>query len=153
MRRWTVTVVSALVLAAATVGCSGASDDDATPATTSTTVAFDVTTTLPPAAQAVVDECDAKMRSAAPDLAASSFPDAPDAEWTVVDLVTEVGLSFVEVEPSPADGLKPRYRLVVECRAEIEPVLYGIYALDGETWSLVSTTDALGDVELPETLG
>lgn len=152
MRRWTVTVVSALVLAAAMVGCSGDSDD-ATPATTSTTLAFNVTTTLPPAEQAVVDECDAKMRNVAPDLAASSFPDDPDVEWTVVDLVTEVGLSFVEVEPAPAEGLKPRYRLVVECRADSEPVLYGVYALDGETWSLVSTTDAIGDVELPETLG
>ena len=147
-----VTVVSALVLAAATIGCSGASDD-ATPATTSTTVAFDVTTTLPPAEQAVVDECDAKMRSAAPDLAATSFPDAPDAEWMVVDLVTEVGLAFVEVEPAPAEGLKPRYRLVVECHAGSEPVLYGVYALEGETYTLAMTTDALGDAELPATLG
>lgn len=151
MRRWTVTVVSMLLLGATTVGCSGGSDD-ATSATTSTTVDFDVTTTLPPDEQAVVDECDAKMRAAAPDLAGSAFPES-EVQWTVVDLVAEVGLAFVEVEPAPAEGLKPRYRLVVECHAGSEPVLYGVYALEGETWTLAMTTDALGDAELPPTLG
>ena len=150
MRRWSTTLLSVLVLVS--VGCSGSSDD-ATPATTSTTVDFDVTTTLPPEEQAVVDECDAKMRAAAPDLAASSFPDGSDVQWTVVDLVTDVRLAFVEVEPTPAEGLKPRYRLVVECHAASEPVLYGVYELDGDAWKLLTTTDAVGDFELPETLG
>ncbi len=151
MRRWSTALLSVLVLLLVATGCSGSSGESAV--TTTTTVDFDVTTTLPPDEQAVVDECDAKMRAAAPDLAASSFPDGPEVQWTVVDLVTEVGLAFVEVEPQPAEGLKPRYRLVVECHAASDPVLYGVYELDGDAWKLLTTTDAVGDVELPETLG
>ena len=141
-----------LVMAMVTAGCSGSSDD-VVRTTSTTAVNFDVTTTLPPSEQAVVEECDAKIRAAAPKLAASAFPDNPTDQWSLVDLVTEGGLSFVEVEPTPAEGLKPRYRLVVECHAASEAVLYGVYELDGETWSLLSTTDALGGADLPETLG
>lgn len=143
---------SVLVLAVAAVGCSGVSDG-AAPTTSTTAVDFDVTTTLPPDEQAVVDECEAKIRATAPDLAASAFPDNPEVQWSVVDLVSEVGLSFAEVEPAPADGLRAGYRLVVECNADSEPVLLGIYERDGETWALLSTTDELGGADIPDTLG
>lgn len=152
MQRRVTILVSALALTALAVGCSGSSDDAAVDATT-TTVNFDVTTTLPPAEQAVADECDAKIRAAAPALAGTAFADHPDVQWSLIDLVTEGGLSFVEMEPAPVDDLREGYRLVVECHADSEPVLYGIYELADGTWTLLSTTDALGGAELPETLG
>lgn len=139
-------------MALAPIGCGGSSDG-AAPTTSTTAVDFDVTTTLPPEAQAVIDECDAKIRTDSPDLAVAAFPDNPEVQWSLIDLITEGGLSFAEVEPAPADGLRPRYRLVVECHAASDPVLYGIYEPDGKMWTLMSTTDALGDAELPETLG
>lgn len=152
MRRWMVTVISSVAVLLITGGCSGSSGESAN--TTSTTSAsLDVTTTLPPDEQAVVEECDAKIREGAADLAASVFPENPTVQWSLIDVVSEGGLSFVEVEPAPAAELRPRYRLVVECHAASEVVLYGVYELDGETWTVLTTTEALGDVELPETLG
>lgn len=145
-------MVSVLALAILASGCSGSSDGGTANRST-TTVNFDVTTTLPPAEQAVIDECATKIGAAAPEMAESAFADHPDVQWSMVDLVTEGGLSFVEMAPAPTGDLRAGYRLVVECHAASEPVLYGIYELDGDTWKLLSTTDELGGAELPETLG
>ncbi|MEO6988141.1 MAG: hypothetical protein ABI239_05770 [Aquihabitans sp.] len=152
MRRWATTLIPAVVLVGALAGCSGSSGG-AEPTTSSIAVDFDVTTTLPPEELAVVAECDAKIRAATSDLATTAFPESSDVQWELIDVVTEVGLSFVEVEPVPADGRYPRYRLVVECHAANEPVLYGVYAFADEIWTLWMTTDELGDVELPQLLG
>lgn len=152
MQRRAAIVVTALALAMSFAGCSGNSDGAAMDQAT-TTVNFDVTTTLPAAEQAVIDECATKIGDAAPAMAAAAFPEYPDVQWSMVEVVTEGGLSFVEMAPTPTGDLRTGYRLVVECHAASEPVLYGIYELDGDTWKLLSTTDELGGAELPETLG
>lgn len=148
--RVAVAAVSMMALLAGAVGCTDDGGSDGS--STSTAPLPAVSTTLPAAEQADLDDCDGRVREAAAAMAIHSFPDSPDAQWAVAEVVTEGGLSFVEVVPTPPDGLESSYRLVIECRPGSEPLLFGAYSPGESGWELLFTTDAIGDVELPATV-
>jgi hypothetical protein len=99
------------------------------------------------------DGCAATAEAAAPDQGLESFPDNPDATWTVLGSRTDDdGRAVVEVEPSTPDVGYPGFLFLSECPTDDEAVLLAVYAWEGGTWNILFTTDELGPLELEPTL-
>jgi hypothetical protein len=99
------------------------------------------------------DGCAAAAEAAAPDQGLESFPDDPDATWTVLGSRTDDdGRAVVEVEPSTPDVGYPGFLFLSECPTDDEAVLLAVYAWEGGTWNILFTTDELGPLELEPTL-
>lgn len=147
-----------LALAATLALVAACSDDDTATdgaAGTSTTAAGAASDGTAAPSSGTGDEaamCADVAVEAAPDLAATTFPDNPDVTWTVAAVETDdEGLALVEVVPEPDEVGYPAFRLAVTCESG-EAVHLGTYALDGGSWVLLATTDAPGADELEPTL-
>jgi hypothetical protein len=129
--------------AAALVACGDDGGDDASDepdGTTSTT-------------SATAADCVEAVREQAPDEAAAAFPDVEvDVEWTVVAVEEGgLGMELAELEPSTDAVGHPSFRFVFGCGGD-EPELLAVYALEGDDYVLLSTTDAAEGSEFAPTL-
>ena len=88
----------------------------------------------------------------APGEALAAFPDNPDVDWTARPSPSSLAeLVLVSLTPEPSEVGYPEFQFVYRCDAE-GPSRIAIYALDGESFVLLATTDALADEELPESI-
>jgi hypothetical protein len=134
--RRTFILATTIVLAGGALAACGDDDESGTsgtaPETTSTTAAD--------AEDAAA--CAEAVREAAPAEALAAFPDNAEVTWTVQEVEEGgLGMQLAEMEPDSDDVGYPSFRLVFGC-GEGEPVLLAVYALDGEEYVLLSTTDA-----------
>lgn len=144
------TLTAALIVAVALLGSACGDDEESSPESSSTSVASDTTPTSEgPVEDAGDADCASLASAGAPALALEKFPDNPDVEWSVVDAtLDEEGRAVVEIEPAPDEVGYPAFRMVSVCEGDGEPVLLGTYALDGDTWLLLFTTDEPGAADL-----
>jgi hypothetical protein len=151
MRVRVVVVASFLAAMAMLSGCGDDADETADDTSERTTAPpSDATEATEPDGSASGD-CTTAAEGAAPAEARAAFPDNPDVAWAVEGVEEDPeGRALVEVVPTPDEVGYPRFRLVFACDGD--PVLLGTYALDGERWVLLFTTDEIGDVELDPTL-
>ena len=135
---------SALVLAGA-IGACGDDGEAGTSGTVPDTTEAETTTTTEDDDEPQVEDaagCAEAVRDAAPAAALEAFPDNAEVTWTVQEVEAGgLGMQLAEMEPDSDEVGYPRFRLVFGC-GEGEPVLLAIYALDGEEFVLLSTTDA-----------
>jgi len=134
-------IVAALLVAVS--GCTGPGDVEPTP-----------TSGTPTAAGTGVDSMscgDASLLSA-PDEALAAFPDNPDVDWTARPSATSLNdLVLVSLTPVPDEVGYPEFQFVYRCDTD-GPSRIATYALEGEAFVLLSTTDALAGEELPAAL-
>lgn len=151
MRRPLLTATLALLAA---VGLAAGCGDDGDTAETGdapeeTTTS---TTTTAPEVDDDAAACVEAIREAAPAEAAESFPDNVEVEWSLVAVEEGgLGMQLAEMEPSSEDIGYPSFRFVFGC-GDGEPELLAIYALDGEEYVLLSTTDAAEEGEFAPVL-
>jgi hypothetical protein len=100
------------------------------------------TSTEPDAGRPVAAACDEAAAAAAVDrLGKRSFPDNPDVSWRALGQKTRDRVAYVEVEPTPDEVGYPRFVFAIGCEVAGEPKLYGAYALDGGSYTLLFTSD------------
>jgi len=143
LRGWT--LLTAATLLAAVAACTGPRAPEPTTDVVSSGPTSSATGT------GAMDCGDASLLSA-PGEALVAFPDNPDVDWTARPteaLLAE--LVLVSLTPVPDEVGYPEFRFVYRCDAE-GPSRIATYALDGETFVLLATTDALAGEELPDAL-
>ena len=137
---------AAPILAAASVlavlaGCSDSGDP--TPTSSATT---------PPSSGGGALDCGDAALLAAPTEALAAFPDNPDVDWTARPSTSSLAdLVLVSLVPEPDEVGYPEFQFVYRCDAG-GPSRIATYALDADTYVLLSTTDALADEEVPSAL-
>jgi hypothetical protein len=143
--RRTFILAATIVLAGGALAACGDDDESGTSGTAPDTTEAETTITTgddgePDAEDAAA--CAEAVREAAPAEALEAFPDNAEVTWTVQE-VEEGGLGtqLAQMEPDSDEVGYPNFRLVFGCGAG-EPVLLAVYALDGEEYVLLSTTDA-----------
>lgn len=88
----------------------------------------------------------------APGEALAAFPDNPDVDWTARPSGRVLAeLVIVSLTPAPDEVGYPEFQFVYRCDTE-GPSRIATYALDGEAFVLLATTDALAGEELPDAL-
>jgi hypothetical protein len=134
MRRAVTTALATTLLAAGAL--AGCGDDEAEVA------GEGGATTTAPAGGPGVDDCVDAAETAAPAEALAAFPDNPDVTWSVLDARPgEAGQALVELEPDPDEVGYPTFTFVFGCDGG-SPERLATYALDGDQYVLLATTDA-----------
>ncbi len=88
----------------------------------------------------------------APGEAVGAFPDNPDVEWTARPAASVLAeLVLVSLTPAPDEVGYPEFQFVYRCDAD-GPSRIATYALDGDVFVLLATTDAHAGEELPDAL-
>jgi len=88
----------------------------------------------------------------APGEAVAVFPDNPDVTWTARPSESVLAeLVLVSLTPVPDEVGYPEFQFVYRCDAE-GPSRIATYALAGEAFVLLATTDSLAGEELPDAL-
>lgn len=133
-------------LAATAVACAGPGATTTDPSHAATRSA------TPPVGATGSLDCDDAALLRAPGEALTAFPDNPDVEWTARPSDATLGdLVLVGLTPDPDEVGYAEFRFVYRCEPS-GPVRLASYALDGERFVLLATSDALGDEELPAEL-
>jgi hypothetical protein len=147
---------SALVLAGAALAACGDDGEAGTSGTVPDTTEAETTTTTTEDDEApALDDaaaCAEAVRDAAPTEALAAFPDNAEVTWTVQEVEEGgLGMQLAEMEPDSEEVGYRSFRMVFGC-GDGEPVLLAIYALDGEEYVLLSTTDAAQGTEFDPVL-
>lgn len=134
-------ILAAVAVLAALSACSGPGEASPPPATTT-----------PPSTGGGSLDCGDASLLAAPAEALTVFPDNPDVDWTARPSSSSLGeLVLVSLVPEPDEVGYPEFQFVYRCDTG-GPSRIATYALDGETFVLLATTDALADEEVPSAL-
>ena len=147
------------VLLLAALGLAAGCGDDGDSAETGDVPDTETTTTEAPPEDDEGDEgdgdagaCAEAAEAASPDEALAAFPDNPDVTWAVLG-TREGGLGtvLVELEPDPDEVGYPSFTFVFSC-GDGTPERLATYALDGDDYVLLATTDAAAGIDFAPVL-
>jgi hypothetical protein len=85
-------------------------------------------------------EAEAWVRANITEIAEAQFPDNPGLEWRILQLEHRDGLLFAEVEPTPDEVGYPRFQFAFSRGSESEADHIATYCLEGDTYTLLSTS-------------
>lgn len=141
-----------MLLAAATLALGGACSPDGPGAPASPLPTVTGTTQSPTVGDIGSMDCLDSALLQAPGEALTVFPDNPDVVWTARPADIALGdLILAELTPEPDVVGYPEFRFVYRCDAG-RPAMIATYALEEARFVLLSTSDALGDEQLPAEL-
>jgi hypothetical protein len=85
-------------------------------------------------------EAAAWVRANISGIAEAHFPDNPGLEWRILQLEHRDGLLFAELEPTPDEVGYPRFQFAFSRGSESEASHIATYCLEGDSYTLLSTS-------------